>query len=186
MVAVRLAEVGEWVETGTAVAELVATDALWLDVRAPQQLWDPLDRQVRASAWVDALGSRVEARVEARVPVNDPAARTFLVRLALAEPQRSIVPGMSATVRFEWVEDRQVLAVPRDAIIRFPDGTTTVWVVTDGPAGPTAHEREVTVEGYEGDRAELRPGLAADARVVIRGNEVLTEGQAVRIVEAAR
>ena len=39
VIARRLTEAGEWVETGTAVAELVAVDDLWLDVQAPQRLW---------------------------------------------------------------------------------------------------------------------------------------------------
>lgn len=68
----RLAESGEWVATGTAVLELVAVDDLWLD-----------------------------ARVHARVPVNDPAARTFLLRLLVHDESGRITPGMSARVRLE-------------------------------------------------------------------------------------
>ena len=86
VIARRLAEVGEWVETGTAVVELVAVDSLWLDVQAPQRLWPALRAGADVSVQVDALpGQTHPARIHARVPVSDPSARTFLLRLVLDE-----------------------------------------------------------------------------------------------------
>ncbi|MEM9304838.1 MAG: efflux RND transporter periplasmic adaptor subunit [Pseudomonadota bacterium] len=185
VIAQRVAEAGEWVQTGTPVLELVATDALWLDVRAPQQYFNELAAPVAASVRVEALDQRFRAAIHARVPVSDPDARTFLLRLALEEaPVEQIVPGMSATVDLEWSLGEQVLYVHRDAIQRFPDGSTTVWTVAAEGTAMVARERAVTVRRYEGDHAEISEGIEHDARVVVRGNEVLAEGEAVRVIEA--
>ena len=188
VIASRLTEVGEWVQTGTPVVELVAVDALWLDIRAPQQYWASLAPDARVQVAVDALPGRdLSAIVHARVPVNDPNARTFLVRLSLTEPATDITPGMSARAVFEWSRGGQVLRVPRDALTRYPDGTITLWVINDHSNPPTANETEVQIRSSGGQiqtgQVEILSGLNADQPVVVRGNELLSEGQAVRVLQ---
>ena len=188
VIASRRTEVGEWVQTGTPVVELVAVDALWLDIRAPQQYWASLQPDARVQVEVDALPGRdFEATVHARVPVSDPDARTFLVRLALTATEADITPGMSARASFEWSRGGEVLRVPRDALTRYPDGTTTLWVVDRDQTSPVANEVQVELAAtgarFQAGLIEVRAGLNADQAVVIRGNELLSEGQAVRLLE---
>ena len=183
IIARRLVEAGEWVETGTAVAELVNLDELWLDVQAPQQYWPELTPDAAVAAVADALPERtLEARVHARVPVSDPSARTFLVRLVAVNLDEEITPGMSARALFELTGGGEVLRVPRDAIIRYPDGTTTVWIVDRSQDAPQAREVEVSIGRFVGDSVEIVAGMDASMPVVVRGNEVLTEGTQVRVV----
>jgi len=186
VIAEKLTEAGEWVETGTAVAELVAVDDLWLDVQAPQRLWPRLRQRSEVSVVVDALdGQTFTAEVAARVPISDPDARTFLLRLVLPDTDPDITPGMSARIHLRLTTDADALLVPRDALIRYPDGTITVYVVDDGSSPPRARQREVTVGRVDGDMAVIESGLETDQPVVVRGNEVLGDGDAVRIVETA-
>jgi len=181
----RLSDPGEWVQIGTAVVELVDVNDLWLDVQAPQRLWPLLGAAPAVEVTVDALGDRVlAAQVAARVPVSDPAARTFLLRLTLADRSADITPGMSARVRLSLPGAQRNLIIPRDALIRYPDGTTTVWVVDTTQSPPRANQRQVQLVGVSGNSAEIVSGLAPDQPVVVRGNEVLTEGQAVRVIDA--
>lgn len=180
----KLSEAGEWVETGAAVVELVAVDDLWLDLRAPQRLWPEIGSDIQAEVVVDALpDQQFEASVHARVPVSDPAARTFLLRLVLDSPSESITPGMSARARIELRSGLQAVLIPRDAVIRYPDGTTTVWVVDRQTTPPRVNEFEIDIARTRGDQVEIVSGLNASQSVVVRGNEVLSEDDPVRIVE---
>lgn len=184
VIAERLTEAGEWVQTGTAVATLVAVDELWLDVQAPQGLWPELARRVEVEILVDALGGTAfPAEVAARVPVSSSTARTFLLRLVLREPVAQITPGMSARARLRISTDDDALLVPRDALIRYPDGTTTVFVVDRSTNPPVARQRQITLGRVAGDKAVIASGLEADAPVVVRGNETLSDGQPVRILD---
>lgn len=183
VVARRLTDVGEWVSRGTPVIELVATDRVRLDVQAPQERFSAIreDAVVRVSA--DALGGdSLPGRVVARVPVSDPSARTFLVRVVVDEPAGRLLPGTSATAVFALPSAKQALVIPRDALLRYPDGSHTVFVLRDGPNGPTALERPVKLGGG-GAQVEILEGIERTDRVVVRGNERLRSGQAVRIVE---
>lgn len=175
---------GEWVDPGSAVVELVKVDELWLDVRVPQHYWQDLrDREnVTVRAWADVDPEReLGARVHARVPLSDPTARTFLLRLLVNDDSGRITPGMSAGVEVMIERDETTVRIPRDAILRYPDGTTTVWIVEEG--SDRAAELEVVVQRNIGDLVELEAELPEGARVVTRGNEVLSEGETVRIVE---
>ena len=179
----RMVEVGEWVATGTAVAELVAPDELWLDVRVPQGYWTRIDADTRLRAFADpAPDTALDARIHARVPVKDPAARTFLLRMRIDDDSGRITPGMSARVELLLPGADRVTTIPRDAILLYPDGTATVWVVDTRAEPLVAREREVDILRTLGDRVELAGALDPGLRVVIRGNEALSEGEAVRLV----
>ena len=181
-IARKRAEAGEWVETGTPVVELVDEQSLWLDVQAPQQYWPDLGADARARVTVDALPDQAfDARVHARVPVSDPAARTFLVRLAIGDLPAAVTPGMSARVRFEVPATVDVLQLPRDALIRYPDGTVTVWVIDESGDAPRAREIAVRLGRTLGNQVEILGGLDRIRPVVSRGNEVLSENEPVRI-----
>lgn len=179
----RLTETGEWVATGAAVLELVAVDDLWLDVRVPQQYWKDISAATELAAFADPEPEmQLDARVHARVPVNDPSARTFLLRLLVHDESGRITPGMSARVSLKLPGAAPVTLVPRDALVRYPDGTTTVWTVDQAEGRPVARQLEVTLLRFVGDRAELAGEIDRAQPIVVRGNEALREGQIVRII----
>ncbi len=185
VVSQKLTEAGEWVETGTPVLELVDVRRLRLDVQVPQERFHDIALKSAATVRLDALPGRAfEGRVTARVPVKDPRARTFLARVSVDDPGGMMTPGMSASVVFETREAQRALLVPRDAVVRHSDGTTSVWVVEEGIT-PTVSERKVQLGRTVERMVEVRRGLEPERRVVLRGNETLKEGQAVRILDRA-
>lgn len=180
----KFTETGEWVETGTPVLEFLGTDAPRIDVQVPQAYFQAIDPERPAKVAVDALpGQSFTARIGAKVPVGDADARTFLVRLDLPDADPRIVPGMSAEVSFSLPAGETGVTVPRDAIVRYPDGTTTVWVVDDGADGVTARERQVRLGRAAENQVWVVDGLAAGTRVVVKGNEILEDGARIAILE---
>ena len=182
----KLAAAGEWVEPGTAVVELVAMGGLRLDFQAPQAYYPRIDRDTPVRISLEALShSPLPARVAATIPVSDPEARTFTVRVLPEDPDLAITPGMSARATLRLATDRKGVVVPRDALIRYPDGRVTVWTVREKDGEATAAERQVETGLTFAGRVEIRSGLAPGTRVVTRGNEALSQGQQVRIQQAA-
>lgn len=181
----RLTEVGEWVDPGTPLLELTAVSGLRLDFRVPQQYFTRIDDAAELQVEFGALpGSTYDARIGAVVPVNDPSARTFLLRAYPEAGQVALTPGMSARGTLRLHTDRQGVVVPRDALLRYPDGRTTVWVVAGDGEEAQVSERQVrTGLGFDG-QVEIVSGLEPGERVVTRGNESLQEGQSVQVVAA--
>ena len=180
----RLAEEGEWVSTGTPVLELVGTRHLWLDLRVPQEHFPYIDVDTEVDIRLDAMPSRpVDGHILAKVPLSDSGSRTFLLRIELADGEQHITPGMSAQALLRVAGNRDVLTVPRDAILRDAYGASRVWTLADVDGAPVATQHTVEVgRSFEGN-TELRNGLAPGDRVVVRGNETLREGQPVRVVK---
>jgi membrane fusion protein, multidrug efflux system len=180
----KLTDAGEWVETGTPVLELVDTSRLRVDVQVPQEHYRMISVGAPASVRLDSnAGRALEGKVSARVPVSDPGARTFLARVEVAGGGARMTPGMSALVTFALSSDETAVRVPRDAVLRRPDGSTSVWVAGEG-ATPTVSKRDIEIDRSLRDFFDVHSGLEAGARVVVRGNETLTEGQRVRVLNA--
>jgi RND family efflux transporter MFP subunit len=178
----RYTDPGEWVETGSPVLDLVDMRRLRIDVQTPQERYDQITVGMSVRVSLDALiGEGLEGKVIARVPVNDPGARTFLVRVGLLSASQAMTPGMSAQVAFPLRGGGRLVKVPRDAVVRKPDGSAHVWVVNDGDV-TTVSERQVDLGRSLRDWVDVRSGLEPGVRVVVRGNETLREGQQVRVL----
>ncbi len=181
VIARRMTSLGEWVVRGSPVFELVATDRVRLDLQVPQESYAriPADATVRVRSALDP--SRLfSGRISARVPVGTGNARTLLVRVVVEDADGRLLPGTSATAEIDLPQEGAALLVPRDALLRYPDGSYSVFVVEDPTGSPTAREKKVRL-GRGGDPVEVLEGLATGERVVIRGNETLKTGQPVRI-----
>lgn len=180
----RIAEVGEWVDSSAPVIELVTLSPVRLDVQVPQERYPVVKPGQAVTVELDAFpGETFAGKVRARVPASDPASRTFLVRVVLEGTGGRVIPGMSGALGLRLPATGGV-TVPRDAVIRGSDGANRVWTVTPGETAGTgkATARVVTLGTAQDGRVAIRTGLAAGALVVVRGNENLREGQAVRIV----
>ena len=179
----RAAESGEWVAPGEGVIELLAVDELWFDFQLPQAYLNRVDDNTDIQVTLEALpGQSFPASLEARVPVTDASARTFLLRLtAEGAAGAGAVPGMSARARLALGTGRSAPVVPRDAVLRYPDGRITVWVVDGDGSRPVVRERRVQLGVESASGLEIEDGLEAGETVVVRGNESLRDGLQVRI-----
>jgi membrane fusion protein (multidrug efflux system) len=184
VIAERNADLGERVDTNTDVLLLIATDRLRLDLRVPQQYFGRIDTGTPVRISLDALGGKtIETEVARVVPVSDPDARTFMVRANIDNSAGQLAPGMSVSAQLRIGTERRAEVIPRDALIRYPDGRTTVWVAAVDNDRNLVSERLVkTGLGFDGV-IEVLEGVAEGERVVVRGNESLREGQQVRIRE---
>lgn len=191
VVSERYTELGEWVNPGDGLMELVETDNLRFDFRVGQDLFATLAPDTPIEITLDALPERsFRGHVSTIVPVKNPSARTFLVRVPATAAETNgrarITPGMSARGRLSIDAGRSGIVVPRDAILRFPDGRITVWVVEMDAELPVVRERSVNT-GLEFDSVvEILGGLDDGDMVVVRGNETLQEDQAVTILDGTR
>ncbi len=178
----KLTEVGEWVDPGTTVLELVALDILHADFSVPQAFYPHIDDDTRITLTLDAVSERqFEGKIDAVVPVNDRSARTFMLRVLFDSINADIIPGMSVSGLLQVSSDRRGIVVSRDAVLRYPDGRITVWVVRERDGEWQAMERKVTTgHGFDG-LIEIREGLELGDTVVVEGNEALEAEQTVRI-----
>ncbi|MFV8751878.1 efflux RND transporter periplasmic adaptor subunit [Nannocystaceae bacterium ST9] len=192
VIATRLVDLGQWVDPGETVLELISVDEVELLVDVRPELVAHLRVGGKASVRPPtSVGGRtrdsVGAEVLGVVPSLDPSTRTVKVRLAPSEPRAWLMPGASVDVAFPVALDTatasdpeagDAVIVPRDALVLGAVDTRVLEVV-EGAAKPI----QVEVLASAGERALVRgPGLRAGAVVVTRGNERLRPGQSVRVL----
>ena len=86
-----------------------------------------------------------------------------------------LVPGFYAKLTSE----RDALLLPRELVLSDQQGEYVFVVGTDG----LAHRKNVTTVLLPGEQKEVTSGLAAGERVVDKGANRLTDGQAVEVVD---
>jgi len=95
-------------------------------------------------------------------PRLDPVTHTLKVRLRFANPYKSLKPNMYADVRISAPPEKQVLVIPREALIRTGAGDRGIVALGDG----RYQARKVTVGIESGDKIVIVTGLTETDKVV--------------------
>lgn len=174
LVVERVAQAGERVGVGARVVRLYNPDDLEVVARAPLNYY----RYVKPD---DILGvstrdDEIESVVRRVYSVGGENSHVFELRLDL---DTALAVGQTVRVTIPTADLRQVLAVPRDALVLRGDGIAVFIVDEDN----TARRIRVTTGIGAGDWIEVMGPIKAGDRVVIRGNERLRPGQEVSVRE---
>lgn len=182
VIAERMTEVGEWINRGDEVFRLVAPDAVWVEVNVPQEHFGRLATGTAVSVLPDSThDTALDGRIVALVPVSDIQARSFLVRIAAEDSSGALFPGTSATAVIPTGTGGSAgLVLPREAVLVHPDGGRSVFVID---AENRARRQRVRVAEETGTRVVLRDSLPQGARIALRGNQLLRDGDTVDVVD---
>ena len=114
--------------------------------------------------------------LRAVIPDESVSTRTRPVRFSpkLNNMSAPLAAGQSVTVHIPIGEARDVVTVPKDALVQGPQG----WIVYVAD-GESAQPRPVTLGAAVDDRLEILSGLEVGEIVVTRGNERLRPGQPI-------
>ena len=173
----RYTEAGAYVVKGAPLVRLIDDRTLEVEASVPYKRVNALPPGRKVEFKLDD-GSRHQATVRAILPSENPQTRTRTVRLIpkFSGTGRPLAESQSVVVAVPVSDDRQVLSVHKDAILRRPSGAM-VFVVKDAKA----EARQVRLGVAIGIRVEVLSGLEDGEIVVIRGNDRLQPGAKVRV-----
>ncbi|HXC52290.1 MAG TPA: efflux RND transporter periplasmic adaptor subunit [Candidatus Limnocylindrales bacterium] len=163
---------GSAVTAGQKVLRIVDHSTVWIDARVYEQ-----------DLALVSVGQKIEARVASQAdkvyagevvflhPHLDETTRTASVRMAVANPDFDLRPGMFATVVLRGDLAPSALLVPREAVIDTGD-RQVAFVVGDKP-GHFEPRRVRTGWIAEGGNVQILEGLTAGEEVVVSGQFLL-------------
>lgn len=181
LVAKRSVELGEYVESGKDLFELVSMNPLDAIFSLPeldsQRITIGQHVEVTVAAPADET---FDAVVTFIAPTVDPGTRTLRVKAEIDNRDGLLRPGLFARIHVGTDERKRVLMVPEEAIVQ-REGSAWVFVV-----GGEDRVRRVEVEtgAQNKGQIEVRGKIAAGDRVVRRGHGGLAEGMVVVVREA--
>jgi RND family efflux transporter MFP subunit len=167
----RLVEVGEFVARGAEVARLVDTENREIRAQAPLSVaaW------LRPGLEVTVLHGQLESLSPVRqaIPVGDERSRMFEVRVAATDP--AWVIGSPVRVALPNGEPRQLVAVPRDALVLRGSEIFVLRVTADNVVEKISVNTGIGL----GSLVEVIGDVSGGDRVITRGAERLQPGQSV-------
>jgi RND family efflux transporter MFP subunit len=186
-------EVGQWLPQAGSVVTIVELDEVEVEVPVPAQYIAGLRLDMKTTVTFPAIEGRdfegvFEGKVSAIVRLGDAMARSFPVKVRLENPPVGegvlLNPGMLGRVVLPVGAAHLATLVPKDAVVPWQQGRSRVFVV-DSREGALATVRGVPVDlgTTFNHRVAVIGALKPGERVIVRGNERLSDGQQVRIVE---
>ncbi|MCP3917352.1 MAG: efflux RND transporter periplasmic adaptor subunit, partial [bacterium] len=168
---------GQLVTAGFEVATIAPLGTLIADVDliGPDvaRVRAGLSTRVRHHAWESEAFKGTVLRL---APTLDPLTRTLRAEVAVKNPRRQLRPGMFVEVTLIAERREDVPVVPREAVTE-RGGRKVVFVLK----GQRVSRREISLGLGDDDIVEVKTGLEAGERIVVRGLETLTDNARVRV-----
>lgn len=176
LVTEEMTEVGQWLEVGGTVVEMISLAEMEIHVDVPERYFSMLNPGATASVTLDAIpGLEISGVISAIIAQADPEARTFPMRIAIQNKDGRIGSGMLAQVTFPAGKEYRATVVPKDAVVRQGQGEFVYRISGENKVDMIPVQ---TGEGV-GSWVVVNGDLTVGQKVVTRGNERLFPGMAV-------
>jgi RND family efflux transporter MFP subunit len=168
---------GQLVNQGYEVAQVAPTGDLIaeVDLVGPDvaRVREGLRCRTRHHAWEE---ESFDGRVLRLAPTLDPVTRTLRAEVSVSNRQARLRPGMFVEVTMIAERREDVPVVPREALAE-RGGRKVVFVLR----GQKVNRRDVVAGLGDDEIVEIRSGVEAGERIVVRGLETLTDGTRVQV-----
>ncbi len=178
----KLVDVGEWVEAGTPVYQMVDLAVVKVTADLPERRFGQvaIDSPVtitRTSSIRDAGDTPLIGKVTGIAPRASETTHTFPVIIEVDNAGGGLGSGMLVRASLALKGTFRSLAISKDAIVRRGE-RTLIYTVADGRAAEvtvTTGAGLGTMVAIDGD------GLGVGVPVIVRGNERIEAGSAVQV-----
>ena len=184
---IRLVDVGQYLDAGSAIGTLQALDTVFVDFFLPQQALDVLKIGQKASVKTDAYPTQTFTGtltvINPKIEINT---RNVLIRATLKNPSHKLLPGMYTTVIVATGQAQRYITLPRTAITFNSYGATVFRVEkagTDEKGNPKliAKQSFVTTGDSRGDQIAILKGVNEGETIVTSGQIKLRNGSPVTV-----
>ncbi|MBI9087805.1 MAG: efflux RND transporter periplasmic adaptor subunit [Desulfobacterium sp.] len=173
----KTSETGDWVSPGSKLCSLGSINDLFVKVGVSEDILSFAKKGEAVAVSIASLEKEVTGTIAGVIPVADPQTKSVFVKVRLPAMENPVL-NMSATVAMPVGEKKDMLLVPRDALVSH-NGQYMVYTVDGGKAAPMP----VTIISYVGQHVAIESnGFKADMPLVVDGNDRLRPGQAVTII----
>ena len=184
IVSQRLIDTGEWAAQSAAMFVLNDVSGKTAEFKIPESYFAQINNQSRIT--VTCQGEAQDVPITQRIPISETISRTFLIKTDVSHCT-DYLAGTSITAQLKLPQPSEQLLFSRDAINRYPNGRTTVWLALpqSGEALYSVTEQPIDVSRFSNNIAVVQhdQGVKSGQLIVIRGNEGLVEGSLVQVAQ---
>ncbi len=180
VITVRNVDTGALVSAGTTLLFRIAqTSRLRTYLSLPQSESTSVRVGQPATLTIaDLPGRKFAGTITRTANALDPATRTLLTEVQVANPDGALMPGMYADVDLTTPRESPPLFIPGDTLVVRADGPQVAVVGRDR----VVHYRRIELGRDFGDRIEVRSGLEQGQQIVVNPGDSAPEGGTVNPV----
>jgi RND family efflux transporter MFP subunit len=169
--------VGDFVKVGNQLFILIQSNPIKLQFAVPEKDVGKLKTGQDALLKVDAFpGKEFKGKVSIIYPSLEEKTRTLLVEALVPNPGNTLKPGLFAKVMLYTGIERNTVVIPITALLYEAD-KIKIFVVD----GDRAKQRLIKVGSKYGELMEVVEGVREGEKVVIAGQQNLSEGVKVNV-----
>lgn len=173
-------ETGERVQPGQSLINIQARDALQVITWVNQAEVNQLMLGSEVTVQTESSPKQYKARVESIAQSAHPRTGNFEVKCRLIDADVLLREGMTASVRIQVESNRQVVFIPRTAVVD-RDRKPVIFVLRDGKA----EQRSPRFGLPSGERIPVLSGLEEDEALILAPLDLITDGIEVRLEDAS-
>ncbi|MCC7070887.1 MAG: efflux RND transporter periplasmic adaptor subunit [Deltaproteobacteria bacterium] len=183
----RSVEVGESVGPGVSAFTVIDVSRLRVVFGVPAHRVGEMTIGRKLPIYVEGVtGDPLAGTITKVQPVADPVMRSFSVEVSIHNGEGALRPGMVASIAMSQEGGASALLIPLEAVVRSTQSRAgaargfAVWVLV--PESDRVTQREVELGDLAGNEVRVRQGLVAGDRVIVRGAQLVREGEPVRVL----
>ena len=171
--------VGEMAMPGMPILTIVNTGDMRVIVDLAESYMKTIDEGDSVMITIPELSIELAARIGTVSRTVNAVNRTFRVEIPLRDVPSNVRPNTTADVRINDITIDTTLSVPLASILREGNQQYVYQINDDG----TVNKRAITTGLVSGGDVEVTSGIASGERVVVRGNQDVSDGDLVQVVE---
>jgi membrane fusion protein (multidrug efflux system) len=180
---IRQVNLGQYLNSGTAIATLESTTTVFVDFNLPQQRLKEIALGMPVRVTIEGEGVQAaDGTISAIDPSIDAITRSIKLRASIPNGDEKLLPGMFAKVSVLLPGAHDVVIIPVSGLVHASYGDSVFLVEdrTDGP-GKVARQQFVKVSETRGDFVAVSQGLTAGEEVVTSGAFKLRNGAPIAV-----
>ena len=178
----RSIEPGSTASPGSPAFEIIQIDPVEVNVGVPETDVRLVKIGQKADITVPALpGNSFQGTVRVINVSADPNTRTYMTRIAVANPGHQLRVGMVAEATIRGDRTVTMVTLPGDAVVRDPQGATQVFVYY--PDQKRVYTKRVEIGATANKDIEIKSGLEGGELIVLAGQAKLRNGLVVAATE---
>lgn len=181
-IAKRSIEPGDTAAAGRPAFEMVRMDPVEVNVGVPETDVHLVGLGQKADITVPALPDKSFLGAVRVINVSaDSNTRTYMTRISVPNPDRSLRVGMVAEATIRGDRTVSMVTLPGDAVVRDPQGATQVFVYY--PDQKRVYAKRVETGAAVNKDIEIKSGLDGNELIVLAGQAKLRNGAIVAATE---
>jgi RND family efflux transporter MFP subunit len=172
------AEVGQQVGPQTNLVTIATTSPQMATVNVPESDIGKFKKDGVMNVTVPTLNQTFTGHILAIHPQLDETTNSYPVDVTIDGNHAGLLPGLQVEAQLTNTTGKKAILVPADAVLSLQSGAEEVFVETAG----TVHSRIVQVGSMSSTQYEITSGLTVGEKLVVQGQNLLSDNDKVKIV----